>query len=90
MKSHHFLAASLLATAALTSGCSDQGAPQAGSPIITQPSNPPTLRSFINNLITMVTGSACDTALPADGNSQSFTASEEAVDANTVTPGCTS
>jgi len=90
MKSRHVFAASLLGAAALLSGCNDNNAQLSPGPI-TQPTNPPpTFSAFVASLIAMITGSSCDTALPVNANSLNVTESEAAVDANTITPGCSS
>lgn len=90
MKSRHLLLASTVIAAALISGC-DGGAngPTTG-PVLTTPSNPPSVSQFIASLIAMVTGNACDTAIPAPVDGVGLSDDNTAVDANTLAVNCPS
>lgn len=101
MKAGYFLAASLFSAAALLSGCNDNNAPQASDNIITQPTNPPgtppvvtprsmSISEFVASLIAMVTGSACNTALPTSLDSVTLTDDMTQQDANTLAVNCAS
>jgi len=87
-----FLLPAAVAAGLLLGGCNDNnsGAPT-GAPVVVQPTPPSAMRSiseFAASLIAMVSGGACDTALPSDVNTASLTADEAAQDANALQPRC--
>ena len=88
MKSRHFLLASTVVAAALISGCDGGASGPTTRPIQTDPSNPPSVSQFIASLIAMVTGNACDTALPVPLDGFVLTDDNTAIDANTLAVNC--
>ncbi len=101
MTSRHLLLASLLAAAALTSACNDNNSPQTPV-VITNPTPPPgppapppaprsvSISQFLSELMAMVTGASCNTALPALLESVNLTDDMTEVDANTLSVNCAS
>lgn len=88
MKSRHLLTASLLAAAALLSGCNDNNSPQL--PVTPPPPASMTISEYVTSLIAMVTGSACNTATPASLDTLTVTDDMTQQDANTLTVNCAS
>lgn len=99
MKLRQLSSVCLIGTAALLSACNDDTNAPATPPTTPSPAPVPaptptpmarSITEFVASLIAMVSGTACDTALPADVNGANLTDDMTSVDANAQTVNCTS
>ena len=83
MKTCNWLMGFMLGATTLLSACGGG----AGSGEIVFPQS---VREFATSLITLITGSSCDTATPTDVNGLKLPEDDQAVDANTLPVNCNS